>query len=200
MNPLETGEEFIAKTVLGSSVHAEVLRLARRHDSRLWLGGGAIRNLVWGAITGRHSRLEDFDLVYFDSDKLDQLEDRRLERNIRMSFSRVVSVSVRNQARMHIENGEPKRHSLYDAIANWPETATAIAVRLNATGTLEFIAPHGFGDLLNMVVRPTEFHLRNPHAFERRRMAKRWNAVWPELEYFVQGGSLDSLSADVKRA
>lgn len=185
MNQLETGEEFIRKTVLGSSVHAEVLRLAQMHDTRLWLGGGAIRNLVWGEITSRHTVLEDFDLVYFDSDKLDQFEDRRLERNIQLNFSRVVSISVRNQARMHIENGEPKRHSLVDAITNWPETATAIAVRLNTQGTLEFIAPHGFSDLINMVVRPTEFHLRNPVAFDRRRKAKKWNAVWPELEYLV---------------
>ncbi|GAA2581623.1 hypothetical protein GCM10010399_09250 [Dactylosporangium fulvum] len=41
--------------------------------------------------------------------------------------------------------------SIHDAVGTWPETATAVAVRLNADDVSEICAPLGVDDLLNGV-------------------------------------------------
>lgn len=62
----------------------------------------------------------------------------------------------------------------------WPETATAVAVRLRHDDSLHVVAPYGLDDLFNLVCR------RNPaivtrEQFQRRvqnkQIAKRWPRV-----------------------
>ena len=68
-------------------------------------------------------------------------------------------------------------------VATWPEYATAVAVRLDAQGQFEVIAPHGLGDLLGMRIRgnPT----RASEATYRQRMAKkRYAERWPRVEVY----------------
>ncbi|MGH3010225.1 MAG: nucleotidyltransferase family protein [Gaiellaceae bacterium] len=70
--------------------------------------------------------------------------------------------------------------SIEDAVATWPETATAVAVRLLPDDSLRVVAPLGLGDLLGMVLR------RNPRRvtaedfrqrLERKRPFERWPRV-----------------------
>lgn len=158
-----------------------ILSNMRNVDSRLWLGGGAIRNHIWDKLTGRATPQDDFDIVYFDAQNQDPSSDVALEGRIAASLPSILKISVKNQARMHLANQEPQTLSFKESIAQWPETATAIAVRLNDNNELEFTAPFGFSDLLNMVVRPTPYHDVHRTSYDSRKAAKGWSTLWPEL-------------------
>lgn len=160
----------------------EVLRVISAMPGNLWLGGGSARNLAWDRLTKRTTPGHDFDVVYFDASALVEQREKEIEEDIRAKLPRTFTVSVKNQARMHQVTGEPERVSLEDSIANWPETATACALRINANGQLEILAPYGCGDILNMILRPTPYHAANRVAFERRLKQKAWQEHWPELE------------------
>ncbi len=91
--------------------------------------------------------------------------------------------SVKNQARMHLRNDDPPYHSATEAMMHWPETATAVAVRLGAHGVIEIAAPLGLDDLFNLVVRPTvRFQGEKAQTYTDRLRAKNWPATWPRLK------------------
>lgn len=176
-------EQLIIKIIRSSPATMEVLRVIHRHSEDLWLGGGSIRTLAWNYLTGQSQEVHDYDIVYFKQLDLNEETDKRIEAELKAQLPRSLKISVKNQARMHTINGEPIRSSLEDAIANWPETATATAVRLDDIGgNFISIAPYGFEDILNLVVRPTPYHLKNPVAFNRRLSQKDWQKNWPELD------------------
>ena len=63
----------------------------------------------------------------------------------------------------------------------WPETATSIAIHIDASDNLDLIAPYGLNDLFNLIIRPTpEF---NTKIVEKRLVDKRWQTEWEKLEY-----------------
>ncbi len=89
--------------------------------------------------------------------------------------------SVKNQMRMHARNGDAPYRSVEDAIARWPETATAVALRLNGQA-IDIVAPHGLDDLFSMIVRPTPaFTGQKFPIFQERLRAKGWLKRWPRL-------------------
>ena len=94
-----------------------------------------------------------------------------------------IKIEVKNQARMHVVTGEPNRTSLEDAIMNWPETATSIAVRLNELDEVEVLAPNGLSDVLKMIVKPTKYHALHRVSYDKRKSDKNWQKNWPEIEY-----------------
>ncbi|OAD84536.1 hypothetical protein ATN89_08865 [Comamonas thiooxydans] len=176
-------EQLVIKIIRSSPVTMEVLRVVSSHSATLWLGGGSVRTLAWNYLTGRSQEVHDYDIVYFEPRSLDEATDRKIEAELKTKLPRTLKISVKNQARMHTVNGEPQRYSLEDAIANWPETATATAVRIDSSnGKILTIAPYGFEDILNLVVRPTPYHISFPAAFKRRLVEKAWGTNWPELE------------------
>jgi hypothetical protein len=143
--------------------------------------GGSIRNHIWDKLTGRTTAQDDFDIVYFDHENQDPSNDGALETAIKAALPSVLKISVKNQARMHLTNGEAQTNSFEEAISQWPETATAIAIRVDNSGKFEIFAPYGFSDLLNMVVRPTPYHQLNPRSYDARKLTKKWKDSWPEL-------------------
>jgi len=180
-------EQFILKLVRSSPATMEVLRAAALMSPSLWLGGGSVRTLAWNYLTGRAEDVHDYDVVYFDDQKLDEAQEKTIEAKLRAQLPRTIKISVKNQARMHMVNGEPKRFSLEEAIANWPERATSTAMRLDSQERLLVIAPYGYEDVLDLVVRPTPYHSINPTAFNRRLSQKNWKKHWPELDVKASG-------------
>ena len=178
----DDGRQFVTELVQSSLLLMTVLRAMRSVDEGLWLGGGAIRNCVWDMLTGRGTLQDDFDVVYFDASDTTPTSEARMEDQVRVRLPLGLKVSVKNQARMHLVNGEPQRYSLAEAIENWPETATSIGVRLSAANIVEIIAPHGVDDLLGLTVRPTPYHSKHGRAFADRVSAKAWTTHWPELK------------------
>jgi hypothetical protein len=95
--------------------------------------------------------------------------------------------SVKNQARMHARNGDSPYQSATDAMRYWPETATAVGVRLGQGGGIELAAPFGLEDLFALRLRPgPRFMTEKYPVFAERVRAKRWQATWPGLT--IMGG------------
>jgi hypothetical protein len=130
-----------------------------------WVGAGTIRDVVWGRLYGpgfHPGDVRDVDVAFFDPGDLRPEVDHEATRRLRAAWPDV-PWEASNQAAVHLWYAdafgggpvEPLR-SIADAVATWPETATAVAVRLDHTDNVEVCAPLGLSDLLGGVWR------RNP--------------------------------------
>ena len=150
-----------------------------------WIGAGFLRGAVWDRLHEFTERtpLDDIDVVYFDPGAPDPAAEAALERRLGARLPGL-PWSVKNQARMHLRNGDAPYGSSGVALAHWLETPTAVAVRLNDGGRLELLAPLGTEDLLDLTVRPTPHARAHKHrlaAYRARLEAKNWPARWPKL-------------------
>ncbi|MEE1657529.1 nucleotidyltransferase family protein [Microvirga sp. CF3062] len=162
--------------------HALLLHVASLGLPDAWIGAGFIRNSVWDVLHGRAidvTRLADVDVLFFDLDDTSREREAEIERRLR-SLAPSTPWSVKNQARMHLRNGDSPYRDTVDAVAHWAETATAIAVR-TVEGRVEVMAPYGVDDLLNLIVRPTPVFGHKIGIYRERVMAKDWPANWPKL-------------------
>lgn len=160
-----------------------LLRGVRDHGpADAWIGAGFVRNAVWDALHGYvdATPLADVDVLYFAEDCLDAEADDAWERRLREACPEV-PWSVRNQARMHVRNGDRAYRDCADALRHWAEVCTAVAVRLRGA-ELELLAPLGVDDLLSLRVRPTERFHSKPDIYRERLAAKNWLARWPNLQ------------------
>ena len=151
-----------------------------------WIGAGPLRNAVWDALSGLAPGSNppgDLDVVWFDPARATPEADAAAEAALLAAHPGPVAPwSVRNQARMAARNGHPPYVSTLDAVAHWPETATAVAARWTpASGGVEVAAPWGLADLLARVVRPTPRFAAGEGArvFAARAEAKGWTRRWP---------------------
>ena len=81
---------------------------------------------------------------------------------------------------MHLRNNHWKYTNTEHAISHWPETATAIAVRLSSNDKIEILAPYGLNDLFNLIVKPTpNFDLI---IYKKRIEEKQWGKQWQNLK------------------
>jgi hypothetical protein len=152
-----------------------------------YVGGGVVRNLVWDYLHGyaEPSWPGDVDVAYFDAENTsrerDILEEERLRRLLPD-----IRWDVKNQAGVHewFEElfGYPVSplSSTREAVATWPETASAVALTLTPSDEIEVYAPLGLEDLFDMVVR------RNParvtaELYVRRIAEKRYAERWPKV-------------------
>lgn len=148
-----------------------------------WIAAGFVRNAVWDALHDREPGIPDgdVDVIWFDPSRTDPALDRAIEAALRAKDPAIMW-SVKNQARMHLRNGDRPYASAKDAMCHWPETATAIAVRRTGENTCEVAAPFGLDDLFGLVVRPgPRFADERRIIFESRIGEKRWFERWPRL-------------------
>jgi hypothetical protein len=164
-----------------------VLRAARDVDPPDWLvGGGVLRDLVWDRLHGRAPRLpRDVDLAFFDPARLDAGRDADVERALAERLDGV-PWDAKNQAAVHRWYGrvfggqvEPLA-SAADGVGTWPETATAVAVRLLDGDELQVVAPCGLDDLFALVCRRNPRRVSVEH-FRRRVRDKRVAERWPRV-------------------
>jgi hypothetical protein len=152
-----------------------------------WIGAGLIRNAVWDHLHGRPLSREvaDIDVIWFDAGRTDKETERAFEAELSRAAPGL-NWSVKNQARMHLKNGDAPYTDCADALAHWPETATAVAVRL-AGDTLDILAPFGLGDLFAGLLRPTPHFSRSgkQQVFDERVCSKGWLDLWPSLRLMV---------------
>ncbi|BFM19538.1 nucleotidyltransferase family protein [Gilvimarinus japonicus] len=150
------------------------------------LAAGFVRNLVWDRLHGysKASPLNDIDVIYFDASQTCESRDQAYEDRLRDKIP--VPWSVKNQARMHIRNGDRPYHSSVDALSYWVELETAVGVRL-AKGRVEFIAPFGLAPLFSGTIT-LNAKCRNPQAFTRRVERKNWRETWPNLQVVKEHG------------
>lgn len=158
------------------------------------IAAGYIRNFVWDVLHGYAERtpLHDVDVLYYDPSCLDEKAEKAYDAKLRERNPRL-NWSVKNQARMHLRNGTSPYGSVEDAMRYWPETATAVAARLNAAGEVELIAPFGLDDLLSLRVRQGPY-FHDHHVFQKRVHDKEWLRRWPLLKLVEEGTAGSSLN------
>lgn len=140
-----------------------------------------MRAPVWDALHGHlmPTPLADIDVIYFDARQHGAAVDAHWERLLGAAMPGL-PWSVRNQARMHLRNGDAPYRDTADALAHWLETPTCVAIRLGAEGP-ELLAPYGLSDLLDMVLRPTAAGRRKPGQIRQRIDTKGWIRSWPRV-------------------
>ena len=147
-----------------------------------WVCAGLIRNKVWDILHNTTTPINDIDVIYFDASDTSWEMEKQLENELRVLLPNQ-PWSVKNQARMHLKGGFNPFTSSYDGVAHFPETPTAIAVRL-CNKELEIMAPYGIQDLFEMKVRPTPFYQNNIEFYSiyaARIKKKKWNEIWKSL-------------------
>lgn len=179
-------ETRLVAMVRSSSTLMRALDVARAVDAPDWLiGSGVVRNLVWDRLHGfaRPTASADLDLLFFDPAHLG--EDREHDvRDALATGAADIPWDAKNQAAVHLWYPgvfgvavEPLVSSS-DGVGTWPETATAVAVRLLSDDSLRVVAPCGLDDLFGLVCR------RNPRRvtvkeYRRRVHSKRIAERWP---------------------
>ena len=150
-----------------------------------WVAAGFVRSCVWDHMHRRSSSPlpPDIDVIWYDPTQTMPERDALLESRLRARDSSL-GWSVKNQARMHARNADEPYLSASDAMRYWPETATAVGVRLDRQGHIDIAAPYGLDDLFALAVRPTQRFVAEKHAVYLDRIrSKNWQATWPNLTY-----------------
>ncbi|WP_406687072.1 nucleotidyltransferase family protein [Rossellomorea vietnamensis] len=165
----------------------EVLKTAHKlHLPDWWICAGFVRTKVWDTMHGysQKTNLPDIDVVYFDASNTDEQFEKYVESRLKEEAP-FEPWSVKNQARMHIKNGEAPYTSSIDAISRFPETATSIALKLNEKNELILAAPWGIEDLISLQIKPTPpFKEKEALSsiYEKRVLEKQWDTKWPMVK------------------
>ena len=185
MNDLEDRLRTILRKTSGLMTVLEIGRELALPDWMIF--SGAIYQPAWNALTGRplEHGLSDYDFAYFDALDIGwDAEDRVIRRvAAAMPDSLRDRVEVRNQARVHLwfrdhfgEHYTPLKGSA-EALTRFTAPAFAVAVRMEADGSLSIFAPSGLEDLFAMRLRPTT----NPPALGFGATVAKATARWPEI-------------------
>lgn len=167
----------------------EILHTAKTLDlPDWWICAGFVRSKIWDTLHGFSKRtpIPDVDVVYFDPSNLNESKEKQYERKLK-SLLPNIPWSVKNEARMHLKNNCSPYNSSTDAISKFPETATALGVKLDSRNNVILTAPCGIQDVVNMVVKPTPFILEdNERAliYEERVVQKDWKGTWNKLDIY----------------
>ncbi|WP_152227902.1 nucleotidyltransferase family protein [Pseudomonas sp. SCB32] len=177
------GESDLLALIAAQPGRMRLLHAVRDHGpADAWIGAGFVRNAVWDRLHDYvdATPLADVDVLYFAENCLGAKVDEAWERRLQEACPGV-PWSVRNQARMHLRNGDRPYRDCANALRHWPEVCTAVAVRLRGDA-LDLLAPLGVDDLLELRVRPTERFHSKPDIYRERLAAKNWLARWPNLQ------------------
>ncbi len=149
-----------------------------------YVAAGFVRNLVWDHLHQFTiaTPLNDVDVIYFDPEEHNPAGHEIYEDQLKALMPEL-QWQVRNQAIMHLQNGDPPYLSCEDAMSYWPEKETAVAVRKTGEGDIECISVFGFESLLNLQI--TWNPKRSHSVFEQRIKAKGWVKHWCKLRIAI---------------
>ncbi|ANM04958.1 hypothetical protein AMC78_CH02880 [Rhizobium phaseoli] len=162
--------------------HLEAMRLPD-----YLVGGGAIYQTVWNALTGRPRwyGVKDIDIIYFDDTDLSyEAEDRVIRSVLDVAGDLPIPLQIRNQARVHLWFEERFGFSVEpltcskDALLRYSTKTHSVAVRLAGDGQLHIEAPFGLNDMFSFRVVPN-YALDNRDTHEEK--AARAKTLWPEV-------------------
>ncbi|WML57705.1 nucleotidyltransferase family protein [Neobacillus sp. PS2-9] len=150
-----------------------------------WICAGFVRSKIWDHLHyfSERTPIPDIDVIYFDPTSIDELEEKKLERKLE-SLMPDIPWSVKNEARMHIRNNMPPYTSSEDAILKFPETATALGVKVDEFNNVILTAPWGISDVIQFEVRPTPFFTETEERmklYEERVAKKNWKDTWNKI-------------------
>ncbi|MFE4243053.1 nucleotidyltransferase family protein [Peribacillus butanolivorans] len=151
-----------------------------------WICAGFIRSKVWDVLHDFSVRttIPDIDVIYFDPTNIDKLEEKKIEKKL-ISLIPNIPWSVKNEARMHVKSNMPPYSSSVDAISKFPETATALGVKLDENDNVILAAPCGISDVINIEVKPTPYFKETKERveiYEDRITKKNWKSTWYKIK------------------
>jgi len=151
-----------------------------------WICAGFVRSKIWDKLHNFNERtpIPDIDVIYFDPTNIDELMEKKLEEMLK-SLMPNIPWSVKNEARMHIKSNMPPYSSSVDAISKFPETATALGIKLDEKNNVLLTAPCGIGDVVNLEVKPTPYFIKTKERaeiYEDRISKKKWKSIWKNLK------------------
>ncbi|WNS76147.1 nucleotidyltransferase family protein [Bacillus sp. DTU_2020_1000418_1_SI_GHA_SEK_038] len=153
-----------------------------------WICAGFVRSKIWDVLHDFSERtpIPDIDVIYFDSTNLDELEEKSLEEKLNHLMPGI-PWSVKNQARMHVINNLLPYTSSIDGISKFPETVTALGVKLDGNDNVILAAPWGINDVVNLEVKPTPYFAETKERmeiYENRVAKKAWDSIWHKVNIF----------------
>ena len=177
----------LKKFIESNMLIMQILHQLYTVEPSAYIAAGIIRNTIW-------SHLHHFEYA-LDGTEVDVIfhnlsEDPQPSKKMTACMSKVfpnMQWDVTNQATVHhwyrLENGEAiaPLASIEHALSMWPETATAVAIRLNAHDQLEIVAPFGLADLFELKLRWNST-LVSYEGFMKRIKQKKMMSRWPKLE------------------
>ncbi|MEI4768495.1 nucleotidyltransferase family protein [Psychrobacillus sp. FJAT-51614] len=184
-----TNENDITKLINEDEWMMEVLQAAKKLNlTDWWICAGFVRSKIWDTMHNYKVRtpLLDIDVIYFDESNTNEKLEKTFESNLKDIMPKI-PWSVKNQARMHIINNLPAYSSAVDGIANFPETVTALGVKLDDVDNVILTAPHGIEDLIHLVIKPTSRFLASSdlaEIYKARILKKNWQSTWPKLKSY----------------
>jgi hypothetical protein len=131
-------------------------------------------------------QVNDYDIFYYDSNDLSFEAEDRVIRQAAVLFQDVDAIiEIRNQARIHLWYPQrfgcdcPPMSSTEEAIARFPVRGTCLGLMGSADGSVAAIAPYGWAELIDGVLRPNPLCV-DPTAFARK--AHSYRERWPWLK------------------
>ena len=165
----------------------KIIRELNLQDS--WLAAGSVRNFIWNHLSGREKFdfETDIDVIFFDP-TVSYEETLQIEKRLREAYP-LYSWEVKNQVYMHIHSPNTKPYtSSQDAMSKYPETCTALGLRLLKNDDLELFTAYGFTDLVNFQVKPTLHFLADDERiklYRERLEKKKWQSKWPWFDIYL---------------
>lgn len=150
-----------------------------------WVCAGFLRSKIWDVLHGfsNPTELADVDVIYFDQANTSKSAEKYWEDQLRQRMP-YIPWSVKNQARMHKVNGVFPYTSSEHAISKFPETATALGIKITPENKLKLAAPWGVEDAFQMIVRPTPFFQEREERmkiYQHRVTQKNWKGRWEKI-------------------
>ena len=185
MDNYDKFEQIIRSNKTIMKILEELSNYSLKHPdfNNYYLTAGCVCQTILNYLHGYdlNNNINDYDIVYFDSDISYEKEDRIIK-DLSKLFN--VSVDIKNQARVHLWYNS-KYHVKYDpyksveeAIGTWCSTMSCIGIRLE-NGELVIYSPYGLDDLFNMRVVPVKKRFDKDSYDEK---VKRWKRNWNKLE------------------
>lgn len=169
----------IAELIKADAMRMEILNVvASLKLPDCYVAAGFVRNLVWDYLHGvERSALNDVDVIFFERSACICVTP--IEEKLK-SLLPTVNWEVKNQAIMHLRNGDIPYLNSTDAMAHWPEKETAVGVRIGDDGELETSAPFGEENLFLGAI--THNPKREKSVFLNRIESKGWLKTWSQLK------------------
>jgi hypothetical protein len=180
-------KEDVIKLIRSDEKMMEIIKIASTLNlPDWWICAGFVRSKIWDTLHDFTERTEtqDVDVIYFDHKNIDENVEKELEYKL-VSMMPSIPWSVKNQARMHIIIYLPPYTSSEDAISRFPETVTALGVKIDKENNLVLTAPWGLDDVINLEVKPTPYFTETKELaaiYVERMIKKNWKSIWHKIK------------------
>ncbi len=184
MNSEEKYAESLREMLWKNNRMMQILKTLKGFAPEAFIATGMIRNTVWANLHDQSYDLDgrEVDVIFYDPFNKVSADD--LQQKMAIVFPNM-QWDVTNQAFVHTwyrtDCGEKIApiSSVTHALSLWPETATSVALRLNAQHEIEYVAPFGLADLFELKLCWNK-NLVSHSVFLQRLKSKRFLEKWPK--------------------